>query len=93
MENSDSLQDYGGMPMSCVIAQGGSNNEDWSIPWTTRVILSLARDTAVICRMQTQLVQATAGSRCMYFQGTAMSGRLLRWNQKLLRMNLRTTRR
>lgn len=93
MENSDSLQDYGGMPMSCVIAQGGSNNEDWSIPWTPRVISSLAGDTAVICGMYAQLVQATAGSRCMYFQGTAMSGRLQRWNQKLLRMNLRITRR
>lgn len=55
MENSDSLQDYGGMPMSCVIAQGGSNNEDWSIPWTPRVLSSLAGDTAVICGMYANL--------------------------------------
>lgn len=53
------------MPMSCVIAQGGSNNEDWSIPWTPRGISSLTGDTAVICDMYAQLVQATAGSRCM----------------------------
>lgn len=78
MENSDSLQDYGGMPMSCVIAQGGSNNEDWSIPGTPRIISSLAGDTAVICGKYAQLVQATAGSGCMYCQVTAMSGRLQR---------------
>lgn len=47
--------------MSCVIAQGGSNNEDWLMFWTPQVILSLVEDTAVISSVYAQFVWATTG--------------------------------
>lgn len=83
MENSDSLKDFGGTPMLCVIAQGGSNNNDRLMPWTRQIILSLVEDTAVISSVyaQLELVGATAGQplRFMSFQGIVRSGRLRGW--------------
>lgn len=61
------------------------------MPWTPRVVLSLVKDTAVICSVYAQFVRVTVGSRFMSFQCTVRTEKSWVWNPKLLRRVLRIT--